>query len=449
MAIYTSIGDCYMKRAIRLLIFTIAGLLLAGSCFTFLPQSAQLGFAHASTLPVGNAEYANGTLTQPFSLNVWYDWINVSNTQVVAYAMYTPPNSPYPGPVANIVGQHLHLTDGTDVFVASALTKFEVYRDLNGDGIPEANFTGGSNELLYYMFTNMSDGFSVTPIQVVAENGGPHYQWGISYQNVYGYLGYATAPNSLGGWGGLAAKLVFDHITLNYDFSMNGSVSNLKTSFDIGNVVSAYAIDPVTAQVTNSSFSLDGLGLALLYTTSIYASKPYQTSVDGQPYNSTAIGASTTGVDLASVDVGNSSAYDFVFGGNYTLSQGENTETHQANIETYTAKAEAVALNGLPITLYQPALSQISFFTNYLNLTDLFGGSWPNAAIDYNASSFIYRICFPVWSGQQIVHDPVFVGYVAETTQVPEFTTWEILPLLIISVSIASVYLRRKLKTRI
>ena len=126
-------------------------------------------------------------------------------------------------------------------------------------------------------------------------------------------------------------------------------------------------------------------------------------------------------MDVASVTVGNSSAYDFVFGGNYTLNRGENNQTHQANIETYPAEAEAVALTGLPIKIYQPALAQIGFFGSYLNLTDLFGGSWPNVAIDYNASSFIYRICFPVWNGQQIVHDPVFVGYVAGTIQIPEF----------------------------
>ena len=412
-----------MKRTVSLSILMIAALLLAGSCFPRLVPSTPVGFTSASLLPDNNAEYANGTLTNPYSLNVWYDWVNVSNTQVIAYAIYATPDSPYPGPIANIVGQHLRLLDGTEVFVASALTKFEVYRDLNGDGIPQANFTSPDNELLYHMYTNMSDKFNMTPIQMVTENNVPHYQWGISYQNVYGYLGYATASNNLGGWGGYAAKLIFDHITLNYDFSMNGTISNLKTSFDIGKVTTAYAIDPNTVQVTNTPFSLDGLGLALLFTTSTYTSKPYQTTVDDQPYNSTAKNATSTNVDVASVAVGNSSAYDFVFGGNYTLNIGENNQTHQANIQTYPAEAQAVALTNLPIKIYQPALAQISFFANYLNLTDLFGGSWPNVSIDYNTSSFNYRICFPVWNGQQIIHDPVFVGYVAGSSQIPEFPT--------------------------
>ena len=95
------------------------------------------------------------------------------------------------------------MADGTEVFVASALTKFEVYRDLNGDGIPQANFTSGSSEILYYMYTNMSDSCNMSPIQMVMEDSVPHYQWGLSYQNVYGYLGI---PSATGSWGGYAAK---------------------------------------------------------------------------------------------------------------------------------------------------------------------------------------------------------------------------------------------------
>lgn len=375
-------------------------------------------FTGATTLPNTNAEYANGTLTQPYSLNVWYDWVNVSDTQVIAYAMYAPQDTPYPGPIANIVGQHLCLADETNVFVASALTQFEIYRDLNGDGIPQAS-SGADNELLYYLFTNMSDRFSPIPIKTVTSDGLTHYQWGISYQNVYGYLGYANGSNALG-WGGMAAKLNFDHITLNYDFSKNGSITNLKTSFDIGKVTSAYSINPKPVLPTDTPFSFEGLSLALLFTTSTYASQPYQTSVDGQAYNSSATNASSTAVSTANIAVGNSSACDFVFGGNYTLTRGENNETHAAVTELHPAKAEAVALDELPISIYQPALAQISIFGNYLNLTDLFGGHWPTVAIDYRASSFIYRVCFPTWDGQQIIHDPIFRGYMASSTQISE-----------------------------
>jgi hypothetical protein len=374
------------------------------------PQSANFRSAQASTiLPVGDAEYSNGTLTVSNSpLIVWYDWINVSGTQIVNYAICTERGYPYNVPIANVLGQHFRLEDGSEVFVASALDQMEVYRDLNGDGIPQANFTAGDSEILYYMYSNMSDSYSLTPIQRVFEGDVAHYQWSFTYENVHGYLQNASARV------GVVASVIFDHITLSYDFSMNGNSSNLKTNFDIGKVSSLEI--PKSAQ-----FSLDGLSLALLYATSIYTSKPFSTLVNGEPYNSSTSDASAVEAKIAQVTVGSAKAYDFVFGGNYTLNRGENNETHLVNIETYEAKAEAAAISSLPIKIYGPVVRGISFFHGLLDLTELFGGSWPDVNTSYNASSLMYRICFPVWDGLQIVHDPVYVGYVFGSSAIPEF----------------------------
>src|SRR3990170_2950316 len=189
-------------------------ILLVGLCFTALTPFASFKFASASTLPDGNAEYANGTLVPPHSpLNVWYDWVNVSDTQVINYAMYTTPEWNYSVPIANIIGQHLRVADGSEVFVASALDGMEVYRDLNGDGIPQANFTSGESEILYFMYSNMSDAYTMTPIQKTAESDIPHYQWGFTYEDVYAYLQNASVRS------GVAVRLKLDHITLSYDFS--------------------------------------------------------------------------------------------------------------------------------------------------------------------------------------------------------------------------------------
>jgi hypothetical protein len=377
----------------KLFTLVMLGVLFVALCFTMFPQFSVFYPATASsTLPVDDAESANGTIAVPNSYClIWYDWVNVSGTQVMNYVLYTNSDYPYPTPIANLVGQHFQLTDGTEVFVVSALDKMEVYRDQNGDGIPQANFTSGDSEILYYMYVNMSDSYSMVPIQKTMEGDVPHYQWGFTYVNVYAYLQNATVRY------GVVAKLIFDHITLSYDFSLNDNVSSLKTSFDIGKVVSVDVLD-------SSQFSLDGLSLALLYPTSTYASKPYSTYVNGQLYNSTTANDSAVNAELARVAVGDTKAYDFVFGGNYTLIRGE-------NIETYETKAEAAALSSVPTEAYGPVVWQTSFFRDELNLNDLFGGSWPDVTIDYSASSLIYRVCFPVWDGLQIQHDPVYVGY--------------------------------------
>jgi hypothetical protein len=412
----------------KLFTLVMLGMLLVALSLTAFPQFPMFNFANASsTLPVDDAEYANGTIAVAGSpAIIWYDWVNVSGTQVINYVSYTNSDYPYPMPIANLVGQHLQLADGTEAFVVSALDKIEVYRDQNGDGIPEANFTSGDSEILYSMYINMSDSYNIIPIQKTMEGDVPHYQWGFTYVNVYAYLQNTTAGYDI------VAKLILDHITVSYDFSLDGNVSNLKTSFDIGKVASIDVLD-------SSQLSLDGLSLALLYPTSTYTSKPYSTYVNGQPYNSTTANDSAVNIEVARVAVGDTKAYDFVFGGNYTLNGGENNETHET-------EAEAAALSSIPTEIYGPVVWQTTFFRDELNLTDLFGGSWPDVTIDYNTSSLIYRLCFPVWDGAQIQHDPVYVGYLFSSTEIPEIPTTTILPLTIIAATSLVLVLAKKRK---
>jgi len=410
----------------KLFASTVIALLLMAMVFALSPKSGSFNIVSASSiLPQADLEYANGTLASnnaPFK--VWYNWVNVSGTQVIYYAAYTTPDYPYPVPIANIIGQHFSLADGTQVFIASALSELEVYRDLNGDGIPQANTGSGENEILYYIYSNMSQGYNMTPIQKTTIDSVPHYQWSFTYQNAYAYLQNANARV------GVIARMLFEHLTLNYDFSVDGNVSDLKTGFDIGKVTNLEILDP-------SQFSsFDGLSLALLYATATYTSTSYSTSVNGQPYDSSTADSAVDAA-VAEVKVEDVKAYDFIFGGNYTLDRDGGSETHQANVETYEAKAQAVPMAGLP-TIYGPTVRSISFFTDQLNLAYLFGGSWPNVNSSYESSSLIYRICFPVWDGMQIQHDPVYVGYIlsnAETTPANK----ELSPTLWIIVAVVAV----------
>lgn len=411
----------------QLFALTAIALLLTAMVLALSPASGQLKLSSApSTIPLADQEYANGTLASnnaPFK--VWYNWVNVSNTQVLYYAAYTTPDYPFPVPIANIIGQHFSLDDGTQIFIASALSELEVYRDLNSDGTPS-----GDNGVLYYIYSNMSESYSMTPIQKTTIDSVPHYQWSFTYQNAYAYLQNAQARV------GVVARMFFEHLTLNYDFSVNGNVSDLKTSFDIGKVTNLEVLEP-------SEFSsFDGLSLALLYATATYTSKPYSTSVNGQPYDSSTADSAVS-ADIAEVKVDDVKAYDFVFGGNYTLYRDGSAESHAANVETYEAQAQAVAIAGLP-TIYGPTVRSISFFADYLNLSDLFGGSWPSVNSNYGSSSLIYRICFPEWDGMQIEHDPTFLGYIYNNQEIPEIPTIALIIIPIIITSSLALILQRK-----
>jgi hypothetical protein len=424
-----------VRGAAKFFSSSIIAVLLVALYVTLFPQSGVFNFASASsTLPSENAEYANGTIALENSpLNVWYDWVNISNTQIINYVAYTNSDYPFPVPIANFVGQRFQLPDGSGIFVASALDKFEVYRDMDGDGIPQTGSTSGNNEILYWMYTNMSDGYSIIPIQKTMVDSIPHYTWGFTYQNAYAYLENYTSVY------GLVAKLIFDHITVGYDFSMQGNVTNLKVNFDIGKVSNL-------TMLGSSNVSLDGLSLALLYTTSAYTAEPYSTFVNSQPYNSTTTNDSAVNAQSAQIAVGNTTAYDLVFGGNYTLSLGanNNNETNQANNETYTAKAETVALSSLPWETYGPPVWQMSFFGDALSLTNLFGGSWSPVDTNYNVSPLIYRVCFPVWGGGQIQYDPVYIAYLSGTSTISEFPSWVILILFMVAMLLTIIFIARR-----
>ena len=420
-----------MNRA-GLFASTVVALLLMTMVFSFSFKVGSICTVRASSiLPQAGLEYVNGTLVPNYApFKVWYDWVNVSDTQVVYYAAYTTPDYPYPVPIANIIGQHFRLVDGTQVFIASALSELEVYRDLNGDGVPQDSTGSGESETLYYIYSNMSQGYSMTPIQKTIVNSVPHYEWSFSYQYAYAYLQNANARV------GVIARMLFDHLTLNYDFSVSGNVSSLKTSFDIGKVTNLEILDP-------SQFSsFDGLSLALLYATATYTSTSYSTSVNGQLYDSSTAD-SAMGAEVAEVKVEDVKAYDFLFGGTYSLNSEGGGENYTANVETYEAEAQVVPVAGLPL-IYGPTVRSISFFADQLDLADLFGGSWLKVDSNYESSSLIYRICFPVWSGRQIEHDPTFVGYIFTNQEIPELPITLVISTIAIATSLALIFRRKR-----
>ena len=159
--------DAILKRT-QLFASTAIALLIMATVFAVFPKLEPFNPVEASnSLPQADLEYANGTLAEDSTLKVWYAWVNVSGTQVIYYAAYTTPDYPYPVPIANVIGQHFSLADGNEVFIASALSELEVYRDLNGDGFPQTNQGSGENEILYYIYSNMSESYSATPIQKI------------------------------------------------------------------------------------------------------------------------------------------------------------------------------------------------------------------------------------------------------------------------------------------
>ncbi|MEM3641306.1 MAG: hypothetical protein QXH37_05255 [Candidatus Bathyarchaeia archaeon] len=338
-------------------------------------------------------EYSNGTIGSPHSgLALWYAWINTNDTQIIylAYQSYK-----YNPPVVTFLGQHYYAENNTEVFVGNTLTSMEVYKDADGDGVPDVDFAVEKSEIMYYFLVNSSVSFVTTPIEKSLVDGVPHYKWGMRYNTIDGALTFED--------GSLAAMITLDYLALSYDFCIQNNVSYLKTNFEIGKILD------ITTPPHYANVTLEGLSLSLLYGTAVITMKPYVTLVDGEPYNSTTAQTLVKQTESSEIIIGNAKVYEFLFGQNYTLFRdlGE---------ETYESKSAAVANQSVSGNMR----TSVEWLLH--DLESVLSGVFPRISnmkvtinLDYSVSSFLYRVCYPKWDGYKIKHDPTYLAYLRES----------------------------------
>lgn len=386
-----------MKRKIRAIAeieLLLVALAVSGGIWR-LSRITATAYSDGGDINVGY-EYANGSIGSPISeLALWYAWINTNGTQIIylAYQSYK-----YPPPVTTFLGQHYHTGNNTEVFVGNTLTAMEVYNDTNKNGVPDVDFAHGSSELLYNFAVNSSQSFEITPIKKSMIDGIPHYTWGIRYNTIDSFLLSENQSTSV--------AVTLDYMAFSYDFYVQGNLSYLKTNFGIGKILHM-------TPIRNGNVTLNGLSLSLLYGTTVITPKSYSMLVSGEPYNSTTAQNSTKPIESSEIRIEDIKAYEFLFGQNYTLFRDSQNETCQS-------KSAAVADRSVPGGLYKSVEWLLSDFESVLS------GLFPKISnmqtvinLDYNVSSFLYRVCYPTWDGYGLEHDPTYVAYL-NSMAVPE-----------------------------
>lgn len=339
-----------------------------------------------------NSEYSSGTIGDPYGdLALWYAWVNRNGTQVVFLAYQTYLHRP---PVTTFLGQRYVTESGQEAFVGNTLMALEVYNDTNGNGVPDFNrtfglSTKGNTEVLYELRVNSSAGFEATPVTETLIQGIPHYTWGMSYRSIDGFLESEIR--------GVIATVTLERLDFSYDFYIVGNRSFVKTNFEIGKLMEMEPQQGVAV-------SLDGLSLSLLYGTTVLSPKSFVTSVGGLPFDPKTASTSSNPAALDEIKIENVTAYELCFGQNYTASDGTQTR----NVQSFSAAAANWTL---------PWGSVDWFLIKYENvLRDVFpriSSINQPVSLDLDGSSFLYRVCYPVWGGDVIEHDPVYVAHLS------------------------------------
>jgi len=355
-------------------------------------------FVHAPVLAQSSVdfskEYSSGDVQVFPTTQAWYTWININGTHTIFLALHS---TQYPSPVSAFVGESYNTSTNSRVFVANSLYAIEVYNDTNHNGLLDANYPAGQTELTYTILLNASQTFTPYPVSKTSINGVEHYRWGITYGSVQANLMNSPLIYGYGYGGGTSASNInIDHLSMFYDYSLVGNATYLKTSYEIGNVT---FVPPALPSIT-----LKGLSLSLMHIALAVSSTPYTVTANASPYDSQTSQTSSQ-LNVARVDVGNSLAYEFRFNDNYTLQTNPPV--------SYRTVYAAAPKNSLPTNAFQGQGA-----LQLIRVQDYVRDSLPNIAglpatqyLNYSMSNLIYRISYPTWGGIGIKHDPTYVGF--------------------------------------
>jgi hypothetical protein len=373
------------------------------------PKSSRIG---ESLFIDVQSEFSSGNSSP--DLGLWYAWVNTGDSQVVLLATSQFQGGgplfnghPLPSPVSMIIGEHFNTSRG-EVFVANTPTFMEIYNDSNHNGMPDSDFADNQSEIAYYIIWNASQSFEATPVvKQIDQANIVHYRWSVRYDGVAGQL---TPPFSNGAENPIIPCWI-NYVACSYDYYLQGNNSYLKVGFEISPLTDLSTLKNVngTYEAVPANISLEGMSLAVLFSTSIACANPsYEVTVQGQPYNSTTTQTPNLPADNATISVENSSVYNFIYNQNYTLLKGNENKT-------YTSKGSACG----DISVLSPfvlADGGACLFIRWEetakvmeDLVSRISNSLQVGTILRENSSFFYQVSFPVWGNGTLSYDPTYI----------------------------------------
>jgi outer membrane protein assembly factor BamB len=379
-------------------------------CISMAPGSSYVG--ESSFIDI-QSEFSSGD--SPPTQGLWYAWVNKGSSQVVMLATsFIQGAGPsmnghqLPSPVSVIIGEHFNTSRG-EVFVANTPTFMEIYNDSNHNRVPDSDFVHHASEITYYIIWNASQSFYATPVEKqVDQESVIHYRWSVRYSGVAGILQppFFDVQDQYP-----VITCWINYVECSYDYYLRGDSSYLKVGFAISPLTDLQKLGNVNGsyQMVPANLSLEGMSLAVLFSTSIACANPsYEVTVQGQPYNSTTTQTPNLPADNATINIGNGAVYNFVYNQNYSL-----LKDHQN--QTYISKGSACGDVSV-LSPYVLASGGACLFLRWAqtvkvveDLISRISNSLQVSTILSENSSFFYRVSFPVWSNGTLSYDPTYI----------------------------------------
>ena len=228
-----------------------------------------------------------------------------------------------------------------------------------------------------------------------------------------------------------------DSVNISFTFKLTNNTSDLKLTIEIGewDAFKGYT-DETYNLVRTEDINLNNYGFSILFSAIISSEADYNTVTTN----------TTSGLVESSIQTSKGiRIYDLTFGDTYDLGM------NGSSLPSYTTFATNETLHEDEFGLWHTPDDFLNWWTvKYPEMGEL--PSIPPVGLE--ESSFLYRICYPVWSGTPFHHDPRYKAYFkglpyfpptgdTSTTRSPSFTTTSSLPVsgfLLVSVAVIPVF---------
>jgi hypothetical protein len=108
--------------------------------------------------------------------------------------------------------------------------------------------------------------------------------------------------------------------------------------------------------------------------------------------------------DTSEIKIDDAKAYEFVFGRDYTVFQDQQQEAHESMCTAVSNQSTGGDLSRFTWIFSNLETVLTTLFPNISSMQTAF-------SLDYSVSSFLYRVCYPVWGGRRLEHDPTYVAF--------------------------------------
>jgi hypothetical protein len=348
-------------------------------------------------------------------------FINYSDVQVffVAFNSISDENGTGTLPY-QMYGLHYFTPDGREIFIVATFAFLMVYNDTNTNNIPDTN----EDKYIVQPFGLGNESWvPETTVLSVEKLGEGHYQFGITYKNMYGGIFIGAFP-----W--FIAK--FTEFTITYDVKIDDETGEVTTEtyYTLGQVVEAYSWFLIYWEVEPSEVITENMSIAAVHHVTVFASNYKVTSgATGNTINKD----QTSEVEEIIVQVGNNDerAFRISLQGTFDLlDEGNDPPTVVENDKTAYNIIVRSTLVDIIIAVVANPLFAISLGAS-ARLASIFGyglsgyiqdeyssprdlaerGLNPFSPTGFRARSFWYAVVFPSWQGYRVEHDPTYTAY--------------------------------------